>query len=370
MKARWVIGVLGSVGPTLGLALTLIALAPPPALAAPAIAVNCSTDNLQTQINAAAPGSTLLVSGTCKGQFTISRNLVLQGQGTSPTLDGDFAGTVLTIQSGATVTVVGLIITHGGPLSIYSNSGGTLTLQNSTVAGNSGSASFGTIYNGPGSTLTLQDSTVTGNSGIGIRNDGGTLTLEDSAVAGNNSPTDGGGINNNNNGTVTLRRSIVTGNTAHHGGGIASSNGTLSLQDSTVAGNSSPISGGGIFMGGSGIVTLRKSFVIGNNAGNGSDPSVSGGGIFNNGGTLTLQDSTVTGNTAGGGVATAGRGGGIYNGVANFIPGALNLQNSTVTGNSAGVGAGIYNEPGSTLTLKNSSVELNAPDQCVGPPCP
>ena len=54
-----------------------------PASATPTTVVNCNTGgNLQTAINGAASGSTLLVHGTCTGNFAIGENLTLQGSGT------------------------------------------------------------------------------------------------------------------------------------------------------------------------------------------------------------------------------------------------------------------------------------------------
>ena len=51
-----------------------------PAGASPAgITVHCATDNLQSAINAAAPGSTLQVDGTCAGNFYIDNDLTLSG---------------------------------------------------------------------------------------------------------------------------------------------------------------------------------------------------------------------------------------------------------------------------------------------------
>ncbi len=49
-----------------------------PAGASPAgITVNCPADNLQDAIYAAAAGSTLLVDGTCTGNFYINKDLTL-----------------------------------------------------------------------------------------------------------------------------------------------------------------------------------------------------------------------------------------------------------------------------------------------------
>jgi len=72
----------------------------------------------------------------------------------------------------------------------------------------------------------------------------------------------------------------------------------------------------------------------------------SGGGIFNGGvGTLTIINSALSGNTA-------DFGGGVYNG------GTLNIVNSTISGNTANTeGAGVYNPV--TLTIINSTFSNN-----------
>ena len=73
----------------------------------------------------------------------------------------------------------------------------------------------------------------------------------------------------------------------------------------------------------------------------------SGGGIFNGGvGTLTIINSALSGNIA-------DFGGGVYNG------GSLNIVNSTISGNTANTeGAGVYNPV--TLTIINSTFSDNA----------
>jgi len=55
--------------------------------AAATIKVNCSSQDLQAKITAATPGSTLSVEGRCSGNFTIDKDLTLQGS-TTATLDG------------------------------------------------------------------------------------------------------------------------------------------------------------------------------------------------------------------------------------------------------------------------------------------
>ncbi|HEX3455314.1 MAG TPA: hypothetical protein VHS03_11850 [Gaiellaceae bacterium] len=54
------------------------------------VSVNCApfgSDNLQTKINGASPGDVLSIKGICTGNFTISKNLTLQGSPTA-TLNG------------------------------------------------------------------------------------------------------------------------------------------------------------------------------------------------------------------------------------------------------------------------------------------
>ena len=85
-----------------------------PAGASPAgITVHCPADNLQDAINSAAPGSTLLVDGTCTGNFYINKDLTLSGPAI---LDGGGVptqfGATLNVISG-TVVLNNLVIQHG-----------------------------------------------------------------------------------------------------------------------------------------------------------------------------------------------------------------------------------------------------------------
>ena len=124
-----------------------------------------------------------------------------------------------------------------------------VTINNSTVSGNSTTdTSAGAILNESG-TLTLTNSTVSGNSALhdggGIDNVDGTVTLTASTVSGNNATHGVGGGIDNVRGTMTLTNSTISGNSASAGGGIANS-GTLTLTNSTVSGNSVLRFAGGI----------------------------------------------------------------------------------------------------------------------------
>jgi SdrD B-like domain len=223
-----------------------------------------------------------------------------------------------------------------------------VTLSNLTITGGTGHGAFpvygGGIYN-QGGTMTLTDVNVSGNSstgfeegGGGIYNDHGTMTLTNVTVSGNSAA--GGGADGGDEGA---------------GGGIENSGGTMMLSNATVSGNSTDGGpGGGIYNTNGGTMTLMNSTVSGNSAGG------SGGGIENNG-KMTLINSTVSGNTVGASGAygyygdydpSNGSGGGID----NSANGTLTLTNSTVSGNSAGTGGGgIQNSDDHTATLKSAN---------------
>jgi hypothetical protein len=156
---------------------------------------------------------------------------------------------------------------------------------------------------------------------------------------------DGGGILNN--GTLTLSGDTLSGNVADYGNGGAIANyGALTVTGSTLSDNSATGDGGGIAN--YGILTVTGSSLSGNSAGH------NGGGIATEyGGTATVAGSTLSGNRA-----TAG--GGIYNDGAMTLSGSTVTRNSTYT--SLPSGGGIYNDFGGSLTVFESVVTGNSPD--------
>lgn len=147
------------------------------------------------------------------GELVIDRNLMIEGPGADRlTISGNNSSRVFKISSGVTAMISGLTISNGAaPIGGgILNDHGTLTITNSTIAGNSAStfqnAFGGGIYNAQG-TITITNSTVSGNSasdifgfGGGIYNTAGTLTINNSTVSGNSASSDvgsdctGGGI--------------------------------------------------------------------------------------------------------------------------------------------------------------------------------
>lgn len=136
--------------------------------------------------------------------------------------------------------------------------GGTLTLTRTRVVGNhatapdGGTVTGGAISVGPEGDLTLNGSTVRGNTasalggtarGGGISNDlGGTVTTERSWISKNTAKAPDGGTARgggifNAVGTTTLNHSAVTENRAGDGGGIFEESGTVTLNDTEVKRN-------------------------------------------------------------------------------------------------------------------------------------
>lgn len=169
------------------------------------------------------------------------------------------------------------------------NRGGTLVVKNSNIVNN---AAFDPFWGGSGHQLSQ------GGFGGGIYNVG-TVTVENSTIAGNSSDM-GGGIESDAGTTVTIPNSAITGNSAWQQGGGIYTLGKLTLINSTLAHNTagSPyvnyIGGGAVSSGyhttGPQPLLLALDTIYGNTS------SGTSGAIENNGDILTIKDSIIAGN--------------------------------------------------------------------------
>jgi Right handed beta helix region len=220
---------------------------------------------------------------------------------------------------------------------------------------------------GPGTgNLTLDGNSLSRIFNINLTNKGNAVAITGMTMTNGQVTDTNGGAIFDNNAVLTLSQVVVTGNkavsnaAAAKGGGIALSDpaASLILIDSTVSNNKvagTTAQGGGIYLFDNSAVTIQRSTISGNQAGE------DGGGIyFNNGGFLTLADSTVSGNKANAEVAGAG-GGGIY-----LFGTTATIRNSTISGNntdSAGFasnGGGIAVMSSSSLVIQNNTVAFNS----------
>jgi fibronectin-binding autotransporter adhesin len=342
------------------------------------VSFNDNPENLSPSPTANAPNTVQISTSQPITLLPSLGTLVLSNTTTATMIDNVGAGLavisgsgaigVLQVKAGVTANLTNLEITAGltttgGGI----NNAGSLTLDTSTVSGNSATGSGGGINN-TGS-LTLSGSTIsdnTGKSGGGINNAGNLVLGNSATIAGNSAIGSGGGVLDT--GTLTMDSSTITQNTAGSGGGV-DVGGTLTVTNSTISDNSATLSGGGVGVTFTGTFTVSNSTISGNSAAgsgggidsaglltlghsttiSGNSATGSGGGIdVEAGGTATAVYSTLSGNSA----ATGG--GGIDNN------GSLSITISTIQSNTAGSsGGGVGDEVGGTLTLTDSTVSGN-----------
>ncbi|MFN9671124.1 MAG: endo-1,3-1,4-beta-glycanase ExsH, partial [Microcystis sp.] len=243
---------------------------------------------------------------------------------------------IIKLKSGTTYELTYVNNTTTGDRSLNTN--GTITIETdgtalasiinnaSPIPGQNDNNSI--INNSSQLGVILNNLYISNKAGKGIFNNGGTLTLTNNTITGNTAFY-GGGIYNA--GTLTLTNNTISDNTANlYGGGIYNYQwGTLTLTNNTITVNKAELGGGVIFNNYLGTLTLTDSTITGNTTNN--TVYGYGGGIYNNMlSTLLLTNSTISGNTA-------DYGGGIYNW------GTSTLTNNILTNNNANVGGGIYN---------------------------
>jgi hypothetical protein len=158
---------------------------------------------------------------------------------------------------------------------------GNLKLLNTTVSGGRADRGGGGAVYVDGGTLTLTNTTISGNSGGGIDAYDSVVNVINSTVS-RNIGTGVSGIFNN----VRITKSVISGNTR---GGVFGYNGDLRITSSTISGNS----GDGINQGG-GRVLLTKTTISGNTRG------IAVGNAEEYSTNVVLTQSTVTRNGRGG----------------------------------------------------------------------
>ncbi|HOU11556.1 MAG TPA: ABC transporter substrate-binding protein [Anaerolineae bacterium] len=288
-------------------------------------------NDLQSAIDAAQPGDTLKVAGTCSAVHSrpaaevtpsgvvtqvayIAKSLVLQGGYTttnwlSPnpvanptTLDARALGRVFYITGAVEATLGGFRITGGDATGL-------------------GGVPWGW------------------DAGGGVYAISATVTLNDNRIAGNYSPYLGGGVFLRD-GAFTLNRNTITANNAGWGGGALFWQSNVALNGNTIAANAATTAGGGIAAWGYAL-TLNGDTIIDNMT------SGDGGGLAG-GAAITLINTRIAANRA-------VRGGGLY------VDGRVHLLHNTIVGNTSSDGSSIYvtTDPmgvHSTVALTNTIV--------------
>jgi predicted outer membrane repeat protein len=249
------------------------------------------------------------------------------------------AGTALTLNS-STISDNGADYGGGG---IYVNSGTTVTLNDCTVSNNQ--QQTGSSTDGGGGirnkgTLNVNRTAFSGNSsaknGGAIYNSyqsGGAVTIANSTFSGNvstNGAGGGGAIAQQGSGMTTITNSTFNGTNHASSGGALFTMAGVTITNSTFSGNCADGgagNGGGAIYNSGGGGPITNSTFSGNSATSGS-----GGALYSDSG-LTLIHVTFSGNTASAAPATN-----------EFRANGITLKNSIVNGACTASGAGVTSQ--------------------------
>jgi hypothetical protein len=297
-------------------------------------------DSLRDLIAGASDGDTIVFDPSLVGQtitltsgeLVLSHSLDIEGSGAGLlTISGNNQSRVFDVNnSGATVTIAGLTITHG----LADNGGGiqnvgTLTLTACTISNNQAHSPPGSFAEGGGmfntGTLTVQDSDFIGNVAMGGRGTGS-----------NSSAGRGGGLACDQSATTTVSNCTFNGNQAIGGAG-----------DPGVIGSNG--AGAGVVNAGTAVLTVTGStfshnLAIGGAGGTGATGGQGSGAGLNNQYTCTVEECSFIDNQAIGGAGGAGSqggpgyGGGLTTGSFSSST-TLTVSNSIFMGNQVFGGA-------------------------------
>ena len=270
---------------------------------------------------------------------------------------GHTSGGGVYIQTGA-VTMTRVTMMDNQTTGSSTNSGGALYnngqlwVDRGIFSDNTAVGQGGAIRNGD--LLTIIGSTFTNNSardgGAIFNESGGELTLQNSSFDENEADRHGGGINNR--GKMMIDSCAISENSAGEGGAIYNgATAQLSVLGTAVLDNISQSEGGGLYLSNGGTLTMTASTLSRNQAGG------DGGGIYaftsdvsSNAIDFVAQNSTLSLNQAG------GDGGGIrVEGLGE--PLTISLTHVTLVGNQASTGSGGGTQidgGGGRLFMKNS----------------
>ncbi|MDQ7036764.1 MAG: S8 family serine peptidase [Anaerolineae bacterium] len=238
------------------------------------------------------------------GLPSITSTVIVNGNNALITRDAgspDFR--ILHVDSGGNLTIDAVTLTNGlaadslfGGGAILNNN--ILTVQNSTLNGNTSDTYGGAIYSDDASTLIIENTTfdtntATNNAGGAIYLSEGFATVTSSTFTNNTTATGGGAIDNDNGSTLIVTDSTFTGNQANglFTGGAIASNGTLTIASSTFDTNTGAIGGA--------IYSFLTGGTIHNTTFNNNSSNL-GGAIFiqDNSASLDITHSTFVANTA------------------------------------------------------------------------
>jgi hypothetical protein len=314
---------------------------------------------------------------------TENKNIIITIRGNGNKVQLGSKGSLFTLEadSGSSLTLVLQDLTLSGLNSnnaslVRVNSGGTLEMKaGAVIIGNTSSSPYGGGVYINGGTFTMSDGTVSGNTssrGGGVYINGGTFNMSGGTVSDNTasaySSSYGGGVYVES-GTFSMNGGTINGNYADttstsssstpfsYGGGVYVKGGTFSMSGGAVSGNYvvaifsfsystySYCYGGGVY-----VEDGAFSMIGGTISDNFAAAIYSyGGGVYVGGGTFSMSEGAISGNSAIGAptsswdgfTSNGNHGGGVYvanNGMFSMSGGAVtgNISNKYVSGSGYG----------------------------------
>lgn len=218
------------------------------------------TDRIELPSGTYSPASTLTIAADAD---------IVGGGVTTPIIDGSGLpfDSILTVPAGASASLEGVELSGG--LSAISNEG-NLTLTRTSIVDN------------------VQ----------GVSNSGGTLAVMSSLIAGNVCPAIGGGCQGAGiahfAGTLTVSNSLIARNVAGNEAAGIFSTGTTTLVNTTISDNEAANGAGGLKVAGGSTTLLNVT--IANNRADTADRGGFGGGVWRSAGDLMVRNSIIAGN--------------------------------------------------------------------------
>jgi hypothetical protein len=205
---------------------------------------------------------------------------------------------------------------------------------------------------------TIDGFTIGNGTGSGIRCSTGPVTITGNQITGNSNIAGdnlrGGGISVS--GPATIAHNTIVSNSATSGGGICTAVSAV-IEDNVIASNVAAVKGGGIEVL-SGTATIRRNKLNANSAGTGGGISTEGSYSAALGG-IVIAENVITGNSA-----RSGNGGGICVGGYYHSTGSTIVLGNTIVANSARAGGGVQADGAAVLT--NTIVAFNTSRVCQG----
>ena len=310
------------------------------------------------------------------GALTLKGDLVLDGRNVANAdrLVTVAGGGSLTLNDGATLknSTGGGAYVDGGTLTmrdspIFGNTadeGGGVYLTGSTatfhmeggrIYGNSANIGGG-VYVAGGAQMTMSGTAQIGGSGAGNRSNRGSgvyvmesaFIMDGGSITGNGVSINAGGVFVGSDATFDMEGGDISGNMANEGGGVSVvDNGAFTMTGGRITGNNVSTNGGGVYVSGGAQMTMSGTAQIGGSAAGEANTALDeGGGVYLSGGTFNMSGGGILDNEAlnGAGVCMVSR------------DSKLDMQGGGILGNTATYnGGGVFVARGATFTMSGTA---------------